>query len=170
MGPDGHVASIFPNTPEARDSPDWVLPITNSPKPPPERITLSLSAINAAANVAIVALGQVSTGVRGGCYLRARASLHPPPLLSVLCELPSMHRVHWVPSIPLPASSLCPFISIFCQGKAEIVQRVLEVQSLPGALPAQLVRPKHGEDCVMRAGTRDEGPRGRHFLRMGGIM
>ncbi len=31
------------------------------------------------------------------------------------------------------------------QGKAEVVQRVLEVQSLPGALPAQLVRPSHGK-------------------------
>ena len=32
----------------------------------------------------------------------------------------------------------------FGEGKAEIVQRVLEVQSLPGALPAQLVRPGAG--------------------------
>lgn len=31
------------------------------------------------------------------------------------------------------------------QGKAEIAQRVLEVQSLPGALPAQLVRPTAGK-------------------------
>lgn len=40
-------------------------------------------------------------------------------------------------------------ISIFplllLQGKAEVVQRVLEVQSLPGALPAQLVRPAAGK-------------------------
>ena len=32
----------------------------------------------------------------------------------------------------------------FGEGKAEIVQRVLEVQSLPGALPAQLVQPSAG--------------------------
>ena len=32
----------------------------------------------------------------------------------------------------------------FGEGKSEIVQRVLEVQSLPGALPAQLVRPTSG--------------------------
>lgn len=31
-------------------------------------------------------------------------------------------------------------IVAFGEGKAEIVQRALEVQSLPGALPAQLVR------------------------------
>ena len=33
----------------------------------------------------------------------------------------------------------------FGAGKAEIVQRALEVQSLPGALPAQLVRPTQGD-------------------------
>lgn len=35
-------------------------------------------------------------------------------------------------------------IVAFGAGKAEIVQRALEVQSLPGALPAQLVRPSNG--------------------------
>jgi len=35
-------------------------------------------------------------------------------------------------------------IVAFGEGKAEIVQRVLEVQSLPGALPAQLVQPSNG--------------------------
>lgn len=62
VGPDGHVASVFPNTPEAQASTDWVQPIHNSPKPPPERITLSLSAINAAANIAVVSLGEVGSG------------------------------------------------------------------------------------------------------------
>lgn len=36
-------------------------------------------------------------------------------------------------------------IVAFGGGKAEIVQRALEVQSLPGALPAQLVRPIEGK-------------------------
>ena len=31
------------------------------------------------------------------------------------------------------------------QGKAEVVQRALEVQSLPGALPVQMVQPPNGE-------------------------
>ena len=35
-------------------------------------------------------------------------------------------------------------IVAFGAGKAEIVQRALEVQSLPGAIPAQLVRPENG--------------------------
>lgn len=36
-------------------------------------------------------------------------------------------------------------IVAFGEGKAEIVQRALEVQALPGALPAQLVRPDEGK-------------------------
>ena len=32
----------------------------------------------------------------------------------------------------------------FGAGKAEVVQRALEVQALPGSLPAQLVRPTAG--------------------------
>ena len=35
-------------------------------------------------------------------------------------------------------------IVAFGAGKAEVVQRCLEVQALPGALPAQLVRPSAG--------------------------
>jgi len=88
VGPDGHVASLFPNRPElASDATEWILPIDNSPKPPPQRITMTLPVLNAGRHVAVVASGA---------------------------------------------------------GKAEIVQRVLEVQTLPGALPAQLVRPTEG--------------------------
>lgn len=35
-------------------------------------------------------------------------------------------------------------LSVVAQGKAEVVQRALEVQSLPGALPVQLVQPASG--------------------------
>ena len=47
IGPDGHVASLFPNWPQtaAREG-AWVLPIEGSPKPPPERITFTMPVIN----------------------------------------------------------------------------------------------------------------------------
>lgn len=44
----------------------------------------------------------------------------------------------------MPCSAANVGIVAFGAGKAEIVQRALEVQSLPGALPAQLVRPTFG--------------------------
>lgn len=87
VGPDGHVCSLFPNRPETAQKEGWVLAVEESPKPPPERITMSLPVLNAVKAAVFVAMGE---------------------------------------------------------GKAEVVQRVLEVQSLPGALPAQLVRPTNG--------------------------
>ncbi|CAN0896385.1 Probable 6-phosphogluconolactonase 2 [Linum grandiflorum] len=58
MGPDGHVASLFPNHPALGEKDEWVTFITDSPKPPPERITFTLPVINSASNVAIVATGE----------------------------------------------------------------------------------------------------------------
>lgn len=58
MGPDGHVASLFPNHPALEVKDDWVTFLTDSPKPPPERITFTLPVINSAANVVVVATGE----------------------------------------------------------------------------------------------------------------
>lgn len=86
-GPDGHIASLFPNKATLAASDGWVLPVSDSPKPPPERITMTLPVINASKSVVFFATGA---------------------------------------------------------GKADVVRRTLECQALPGALPAQLVRPKNG--------------------------
>lgn len=58
IGPDGHVASLFPNHPALELKNDWVTYITDSPEPPPERITFTLPVINSASNIAIVATGE----------------------------------------------------------------------------------------------------------------
>lgn len=58
MGTDGHVASLFPQHPALEQKEEWVTYITNSPKPPPERITFTLPVINSASNVALVASGE----------------------------------------------------------------------------------------------------------------
>jgi len=58
FGPDGHICSLFPGHPLLDDaSGRWILPIGDSPKPPPERITLSLAAVNSARAVALVGSG-----------------------------------------------------------------------------------------------------------------
>lgn len=51
VGPDGHVASLFPGSP-ALDVDDRVaVGITDSPKPPPQRVSLTLAALNRAREV-----------------------------------------------------------------------------------------------------------------------
>ncbi|KAJ6677410.1 6-PHOSPHOGLUCONOLACTONASE [Salix viminalis] len=57
MGPDGHVASLFPGHPLLKENQKWVAHITDSPKPPPERITFTLPVINSSAYIALVVCG-----------------------------------------------------------------------------------------------------------------
>ena len=129
LGPETHTASLFPNAPTLAPTRRAFLGVANSPKPPParcggmhsraspnfkltrvlRRVTLSLSAINAARLVLFV------VGAR--------------------------HNVR----------RTCDVLTLvlFCSSsggadKAEALQRVLEVQALPGALPAQAVRPAAG--------------------------
>lgn len=58
MGPDGHTASLFPNHPALKVTQGLVTHIQDSPKPPPERLTLTLNTINQAKHKIVVATGQ----------------------------------------------------------------------------------------------------------------
>jgi 6-phosphogluconolactonase len=57
VGPDGHVASLFPEAPALYDD-RTVIPVRGAPKPPPTRLTLSQAAINAANEVWLIAAGE----------------------------------------------------------------------------------------------------------------
>jgi 6-phosphogluconolactonase len=50
IGPDGHIASLFPGFPQL-DSDAIAVGVTGSPKPPPERISLTFAALNRARSV-----------------------------------------------------------------------------------------------------------------------
>jgi len=56
-GPDGHTCSLFPGSPLLRETEAWVLSITDSPKPPPKRITLSLPVASHGIKIGFVATG-----------------------------------------------------------------------------------------------------------------
>ena len=62
-GPDGHTCSLFPNHPLLSETEGWVLSISDSPKPPPKRITLSLPVVHAATKIAFVATGEGKKGI-----------------------------------------------------------------------------------------------------------
>jgi len=56
MGPDGHVASLFPGKLREDESCE-AFAVTDSPKPPAERVTFSLKKLNQAAEIWLVASG-----------------------------------------------------------------------------------------------------------------
>ena len=56
IGPDAHVASLFPEQPALHDERS-VAAVHGSPKPPPTRITLTLPSLNAARETWILASG-----------------------------------------------------------------------------------------------------------------
>ena len=58
IGPDGHTASLFPREPEAMTRDQAVYrAVRQSPKPPPDRVTLGYQAIAAAKNVWVLVSG-----------------------------------------------------------------------------------------------------------------
>ncbi|WP_017572991.1 6-phosphogluconolactonase [Nocardiopsis halotolerans] len=71
VGPDAHVASLFPGLPGVREDEASVAAVHDSPKPPPQRITLTLPSIRAARQVWVLASGEgkaeaVRLGLAGG--------------------------------------------------------------------------------------------------------
>ncbi|MDP9092013.1 MAG: 6-phosphogluconolactonase [Actinomycetota bacterium] len=58
IGPDGHLASLFPEHPGVYEDAASVIGVRNSPKPPPLRLSLTFRSFDAATEVWFIASGQ----------------------------------------------------------------------------------------------------------------
>ena len=57
MGPEGHINSLFPDTAAVREATRMVVSVDDSPKPPPQRITLTIPAIRRSREVWLMVSG-----------------------------------------------------------------------------------------------------------------
>ncbi|GAB4098887.1 6-phosphogluconolactonase [Sinomonas halotolerans] len=65
VGPDAHIASLFPEMAGIRETQRLVVGVENAPKPPPSRISLTLPAIKSAQEVWMVVAGEDKAGAVG---------------------------------------------------------------------------------------------------------
>lgn len=92
MGHDGHVASLFPNRPQRHEMKRWVTFITDSPKPPPPRITFTFPVINSASENAMVITGvELANMVNIALGDGVPPDGVPPPCTEVSAE----HKLTW---------------------------------------------------------------------------
>lgn len=76
LGPDGHVASLFPGSPALRDG-RAVIPVRGAPKPPPTRLSLSFSVINSARQAWVIAAGEEKAAAARTALSAASAAAVP---------------------------------------------------------------------------------------------
>lgn len=81
VGPDGHIASLFPELSGIRESTASVIGVTNSPKPPSERLSLTLPTINSSVCVWLVLAGADKASALG--LTLAGASVNEVPAAGV---------------------------------------------------------------------------------------
>ena len=104
LGPDGHTASLFPNHELLKYSgPRMVMPIFDSPKPPSQRITLTLDTINSSQEVVFIATG-------GGKAARLQDILSPSDTCTTVeegkgevCGIVGQESVVFPPTLVSPA-------------------------------------------------------------------
>ncbi|MBB5843146.1 6-phosphogluconolactonase [Conyzicola lurida] len=81
VGPDGHVASLFPEQPGIRETEATVIAVRNAPKPPPERLSLTLPVINSSTRIWMVLAGADKASALG--LSLAGASINEVPAAGV---------------------------------------------------------------------------------------
>lgn len=93
MGPDGHTASLFPGHAALQLAPEiraWA--INDSPKPPPQRVTLTAATLSAARDVLFVATGAEKAPALARAISAVQDALANPTRLI----RPTAGTVHWI--------------------------------------------------------------------------
>jgi 6-phosphogluconolactonase len=81
VGPDGHIASLFPDKPGILERERTVIAVENSPKPPPERLSLTRPALNTSQVVWLVLSGADKASALG--LALAGASMSEVPVSGI---------------------------------------------------------------------------------------
>ncbi|MGB3769854.1 MAG: 6-phosphogluconolactonase [Rhodococcus sp. (in: high G+C Gram-positive bacteria)] len=77
MGPDSHINSLFAGSDAVREGSRLVVAVTDSPKPPPVRITMTLPAVRRARHVWFLVSGEAKAGAVAACVNGADPIEHP---------------------------------------------------------------------------------------------
>ena len=100
MGPDGHTASLFPNHP-LLGAHGVAAGITDSPKPPPQRITLTLPKLNESRRIVLMVTGEGKSEalarVMAGPDRTYPASLLDRTKLLVMADNAALPACRWPP-------------------------------------------------------------------------
>ncbi len=106
MGPDGHIASLFPERGGIRECEKSVIAVRNSPKPPPERLSLTLPVINSSARVWLVVAGADKASALG--LTLAGASMNEVPAAAVEGRRKTLFFVDAEAAAQVPENLIAP--------------------------------------------------------------
>jgi len=106
VGPDGHIASLFPERPETRSSEGTVVAVRNSPKPPPERLSLTMPAITSAHRVWLTLAGADKASALG--LALAGASSNEVPVSGAFGRDETVFFVDQAAAAEVPANLIAP--------------------------------------------------------------
>lgn len=101
VGPDGHIASLFPDYPGIQVTDETVVAVRNSPKPPPERLSLTLPVINSSDRIWLVLAGADKASALG--LALAGASTYEVPVAGASGKLRTVFFIDQDAATDVPA-------------------------------------------------------------------